>query len=668
MAKIPLGNFGQVIAQPAPSVRVVPGAFDTGGAALQQIGDTGMRVAADAMAEQRQQALALTRAKAANAVLDREISVKTIGAEIGQQVESGELHYDEAPKVLKQRIAELGMPDMTGLDPVTAENFTKGLKRADFQGLGLISGVVAKARTADMRTQADGLLDKLGKQASLPGADPAQINAQADGLDEIGKLAYGAAWAKKKQDWVDGNWEAHLNQQAMTVRDDLAGIKALDQRITSGDYADKLDSNKRNSLVAKLEGYRTSLLQRQEVAAARAERQQERYLKRAEAEFNTFQALADKGTLMAPEYVDRVVQMTAGTPYQQGIKIIAQQAQETGGIASQPVKVQQDMLDQIDAQIARNGRSPALDKRREQISKVLAGSQSDLKENGLRAGLERGVITEMAPLDISSPEAFSASVAKRLSQAETVGQWAGKAVSPLDAREAESVRGMLEALPAKQRSQAVAIIAESVGPRTAGAMAEQLDKQSRPLALAFASSGAKTSTGRLTSELILKGATAIKDGAVMKDDKKVTGWKATISAELDGVFTDERMATAAKDAAYYVAAGIAQEEGGTDVSRAVRLAIGGNVIEHNGKRIPTAGDMDEDEFAKRLRNAAPSDITKQAPDGKVRVGGAEMSAADFVATIPGQELIYAGPGRYAVIVKGRPVTNAAGKPIIIGVR
>ena len=45
-----------------------------------------------------------------------------------------------------------------------------------------------------------------------------------------------------------------------------------------------------------------------------------------------------------------------------------------------------------------------------------------------------------------------------------------------------------------------------------------------------------------------------------------------------------------------------------------------------------------------------------------------MSAADFAASVPGQELIYAGPGRYAVIVKGRPVTNAGGRPIFIEVR
>jgi hypothetical protein len=491
-------------------------------------------------------------------------------------------------------------------------------------------------------------------------------------MDVIGRQAYGAAWDKRKQDWKDNSWDAKLNQQAMGARNDIKSIDALQKQVTEGDYADKLDSNRRNVLVAKLDGYKTSLIQRQEAAAARAERIAERQLKKAEAEFNTFQGLADKGTILSPEYIDRAVAATKGTPYQAGIVALARQAQETGGIAAQPIRNQEATLTQIDTLIAKNGRTPELDKRREQVSRVLEASRRDLNENGLRAGLERGVITDMAPLDTSTPEAFASSISKRLEQADQVGMWAGRAVSPLDATEAASVRNMLDALPPKQKSQAVSTLAQSVGPRAAGAIALQLDKQDKPLALAFATASAKTTEGRFTSELILKGATAIKDGAVMKDDKKVTGWKATIAQQVDGALPDERAASAVKESAYYIAAGIAAEKGGSvggdDIARAVRLAVGGSIIERNGKKLPIPAGMDDSEFENRLKNVPASDIMKQAPEGKVRVGGTEMNVADFTTTVPGQELIYAGPGRYAVIVKGRPVTNAAGKPIIIGVQ
>lgn len=672
MARIPLGNFGNQIAPAAPRVNVPAGAFDNGGSGMARSGAVLMDAAGQMMQEQRQQDLALTRAKAANSVLDREIAVDAVGKQVEQDIADGKIHYSEAKTTFKQRLGEISPPDIAGLDPVTAENLSKGMKRIDFKGESQIDGIVGKAVTADFRTQTDSLLDKLGKKAGLPGADLALIKAQADAADEIGTRAYGAAWGKKKQDWIDGAWDAQLNQQAMGVRDNLQGITALQKRITEGDYAENLDSSRRNALVAKLDMYKTSLIQRQEAAASRAQREQERVLKRAEAEFNTFQTLADKGTILSPEYIDRAIKMTAGTPYQQGIQAISKQAQETGGLASQPIKAQENMLTQIDTLIAKNGRTPELDKRREQVQKVLQASRSDLKENGIGAGLERGVIREKVPIDISSPEAFANSASSRLIQAETVSQWAGKAVSLLDSTEADTMRNMLEALPPKQKSQDIATIASAVGPKMAAAMSEQIGDRDKPLSLAFAHSSAKTSYGRYTSELILKGATAIKDGAVMKDDKKVTGWKATIATELDGVFPDERLSSSAKESAYYIAAGIAQEKGGSvstsDIKRAVQMTIGGSIIERNGKKLPTPGEMTESEFDSRLRNVPASDIAKQAPDGNVMVGGVAMPVSEFIASVPGQELMFAGNGRYAVIVRGRPVINSANKPIIIEVK
>lgn len=671
MPRIPTGNFGNVIAQPAPRVQV-PSAANNAGAVVANAADNAMRTMGGMIEEENRQQQALDRAKSANALLDREMQVETIHSEISQQINDGTLPYTDAKNVYSQRIQELGAPKVEGLDPVTAENLTKGFKRAEFKGEKDIDGLVSKAKVADFRAQTDGILDKLGKKAGLPGTDMAAVTAQIDAMDEIGRQAYGAAWDKRKQDWKDNTWDAQLNQQAMATRDNLQGINALQKRITEGDYADKLDSNRRNTLVAKLDAYKTSLIQRNEAAAARAARQQELALKKAEAEFNTFQGMADKGTILSPEYIDRAVAATKGTPYQAGIVALAKQSQETGGIASQPIRNQQALLTQVDTLIAQRGRSPELDKRREQIAKVLNASQADLKENGLRAGLERGVITDMAPLDVSSPESMAGSFAKRLQQADHVSAWAGKAVSPLDASEADQVRGIMEALPPKQRSAAVATIAQAVGPRYAGAIAEQLNSKDKALSLAFASAGDKTTAGRFTSELILKGAQAIKDGTAMKDDKKVTGWKATIAQQIDGALPDDRAATAVKESAYFIAAGIAAENGGSvstdDIARSVRLAVGGSIIERNGKKLPIPAQMSADDFESRIKAVSPADIIKQAPEGKVRVAGAEMPAAEFATSIPGQELIYAGPGRYAVVVRGRPVTNAGGRPIILEVR
>lgn len=679
--RIPLNeNAGNAIARPAPQVQAVPQAFGDGGQALAKAGDMLGQVADDMQAERERIAkekqaekAALDRATAANAALDHELAVKTIGQEIDAGLADGSIRHDKAADEYQKRVGKVPKPDTTGYDPVTAMNLERNIKRADFASQSALKSSIDKAVKTDLKVQAEGVLDKLGKQASLPGADPNMLAEQINSMDEIGLRAYGAAWAKRKQDWIDNNWDAHLNQQAMSVRDDMAGIKALQKEVTSGQYSDKLDSNRRNTLVAKLEAYQTSLIQRQEAAAARAERENERRLKQAEAEFNTFQALADRGTIIDPAYIDRAAKLTAGTPYQKGIIQLAKQARETGGIAAQPLAAQQATLDAIDMQIAQQGSTPELVKRREQVKKVLDGSQADLKENGLRAGLERGVIADMAPIDVSNPQGFAATIGNRIAQADHVSMWSGKSVSPLDAREADQLRAMLGSLPAKTRAQAVATIAESVGPRYAGAIAQQLDGQDKALALAFASSGSKTTSGRYTSEFILKGSQAIKDGAILKDDKKVTGWKARIAKAVDGAFPDQRAADAVKEAAYLIAAGIAQENGGSvsgdEIERSVRLAVGGDIIERsNGQRLPIPAQMKAGTFEDKLRSIPADSIARQAPGGKVRVGGAEMDASEFAKSIPGQELVYAGYGKYAVIVRGRPVVNSEGKRILIEVK
>jgi hypothetical protein len=301
-------------------------------------------------------------------------------------------------------------------------------------------------------------------------------------------------------------------------------------------------------------------------------------------------------------------------------------------------------------------------------------------------------------------------------------------------------------------------------------MAQQLDGQDKALGLAFASSGSKTTAGRYTSELILKGASAIKDKLNIKDSFGFSrnDLQAEISKKVDGAFPDERASGAVKEAAYFIAAGIAQENGGSasssDIKRAVRIAVGGDIIEHNGKKLPIPAGMDDGEFKDKLRNISPAEIMKQtgstgdkrakgmsepgnidlgkrpsvknkdgsistvrsinvgingaevliptvSDDGQilsddesvqsylktgkhlgkfdtpenavayakslhklqessylVRAGGVEMSVEEFAKSIPGQELIYAGPGRYAVIVRGRPVTNSQGRPVYIRVK
>lgn len=683
--RIPTGQFGNAIAPAAQSRSSGPGPLVGDGlvSAGHAISLEARRMEAEEEQQRKEEeakrkeanriAANLAMAQAKNALGDMHDEIET-GLNDGSMDKAGvvKLHAERSQKLMEDTLKGVAPDYQDQVRAFMTDDFGRAARS--------VRKMVTVRDQQDIRAGITGYLEEM-QRYGMRGEDARQeaMRNVEDFIRTAGPQAGLQAGdiAKTVQGFKEGmafSWLDRAISQNATNGKALAQI----QKDIAADKFPELDPTRRTALENKIMARQQHLDLQAERAANRAERAQERLLKKAEAEFNIFQSMADKGTALAPEYVDRVLKMTEGTPYQAGVMAMMQQSKEAGGIAAQPIAVQRATLEQLDAKIAKEGRSPALDKRREQMQKVLNGSESDLKANGIRAGLERGVIKEIAPLDMSNPQAFSAGLAARLTQAEAVSQWANRTISPLDAGESDKLADMLAAMQPKERSQMIAGVAGAVGPRTAGAIADQIDKKDRALSLAFAMAGSQTSQNRYTSELILKGATAIKDGAVMKDDKKVTGWKATIANDLAGVFPDAKLEAAAKDAAYFIAAGFASEDGGSLSGRrldnAVRLAVGGGIIEHNGKRIPVPaemGDSDSDRasnFRKRLTSIPASDIERQTKDGLVRAGGAEIQASAFARKIAGQELLPAGYGRYAVLVNGRPATTTGGTPIIVTVR
>lgn len=684
MAQIPIGNFGQRIAdvpqrvsipRDQPFTEAQAGINRTlGGIATdmqrQQLEE---RAKEDREAEQaRRAAIHAQTIEAMNRGGD---SLADLHDEITNGVRDGTVPKTDAERTFNERAGKL--LEGVGTD-LPQEN--RVVLLAELRGtVGKLSNGVRKAVTArdqqDVGSSIDGTLESLQR---LYRADPAKATRDAVGMiDTMGPAAglNPEQIQKKKQTWLENTQFTAGYELVSAGRDNRAQLDAAEKAIASG--LPNLDPQKRAVLMDRISTYRLALDQRAEVAAQRAAREEERRLKKAEAEFTVFQTMADKGTVLDPNYIDRAITATAGTPYSAGIKALAQQAKETGGLAAQPLATQQRALDEVSAQIAQRGRSPELDKRKDQIEKVLRGSQQDLDRDGLRAGLERGVITELVPLDQSKgmPGVIQ-QLQARVPLAQRVSVWAGRQVSPMTDDEAAQFKHQLDALPVKERSGMVAALAQAVGPQVAQGLAAQLDKKDKGLALAFAFSGAQTTAGRYTSELVLRGQQAKADGTSTKGEKqpdvKAAQWSARIAAQLDGLFPAQTLTDQTREAALLIAHGLASESGGRlrdrDLERAVGFAVGGSIVEHNGRNIPLPAGIDQDMLDKRLGSVSADEITKQAPEGLVRAGGVPMPVAEFVKTLPGQQLMYAAPGKFAVIVGGRPVLNGQGRPILIGVQ
>lgn len=554
------------------------------------------------------------------------------------------------------------------------------IARREMEGMALKLGNSVR-RVVEKRNQSDiaaGIDQTLEYQARQYGVDPAKATQQMQAtLEQLGPFAglSPEQIQRKAQAWKEGTQYTQAYAAISAGRNDRKALDAAEKLVA--DMPD-LDPQKRATLLDRAQAYRLHQDQQAEVAAQRRQREADAHLKRAEAAFNVYQTMADKGTLLDPAYTDQVLQQTAGTAYQQGVVALSRQAVETGGLAAQPIAVQQRELDQLNADIAKQGLTPALSKRRDQANKVLTGSQQDLEKDGLRAGLERGVIQDIAPIDFSRGlPGVVQQLQARIPQAQRVSAWAGRPVSVLTSDEVESMSNMMGSLAPKDKATMTAAIAQVIGPQSAQALSKQMAPKDNALSLAFGYAGAQTTQGRFVSELILRGQQAIKDGtstkAAKQPDLQASRWKADLAADLADVYPSQQQANQVLEAAVLMTHATAAEQGGAlsnaDRERMVRMAVGGAVVELNGRKVPTPFEADgaESKLNRRLNSVTAQELAPQVPGGHVLAAGVPMPVDDFVKTLPGQQLVYAGPNRYAVLVGGRPVKNAAGRNILIEV-
>lgn len=676
MARIPMGDFGQRL----PEVRGTPTAsaaqLDGGlSEATQRLGNTAMniggqmiadkqreaeKVAAEAEREREKQAARAERVTHLTSHAKIQTGLADLHDEINSGLTAGTMGKDEARKQWSERSTKVVGEQVATLPPDLGP-----LVSAEMMGLtGRLNNSLEDSIRKRDQSEADaGLMTYREQMQRFASSDMATATAQWEKVAR--ESGAQAGWsperiAKEVQTFRETVSYTKGYEVVSAARNNRQALDAAEKAI--GQLPD-LDPQKRATLMDRASAYKFALDQKAELAAQRQARQAEAGMRKAEAAFQTFQSLADKGTVLDPAYIDQVVAQTAGTPYQAGVKAMAQQAVETGGLASQPIAAQQAALDAINQKIAADGRSPALDRRKEQLEKVVAGSKGDLeKAGGLRAAVERGVLDKIAPLDIRSIEGITQGLAARVEQADTVSKgWAGSTVSPLLPEEAEQLAGTLNNLAPAARSTFIATLSKAVPPKQMAALAKQIDGKDRALALSMALGSSGTTAGRFTSELVIKGAQAIKDKGVKPDNSAVTGTRARAAEYLGDSLTGKAREDVL-DTAYYIYAGM-EAEGSGDINRAVRMAVGGDIIDRNGRKLPIPAGVNEDTFETSMATSARRAIGT----GQVFVSGKAMEADAFLKALPSAELQPVGNGRYVVRAGSGLVTTDGKKPLVLGV-
>jgi len=687
MAQIPGSQgLGEVVARPVRlnETQVPRAAFgseiaanvaETGAAMVRDEQQQVREWAAEKNRELAQQLAARKAADRAQALTELQFAgddLAALGDEFANGIKTGQIDKTKAGEEWVTQARERAAAALEKVPADHRPDVQRDLDHRVRRGQMLVGKAVTQRDQQDVRSGIDQNMEAASRMymTDPKGAD-ALMNGVLDALGPHSGLAPDQV-QKLRQTYLENSRYTAGYEAVSRARDNRKALDAADKFI---DGLTELDPQKRVQLLDRSAAYKLHLDQKAEVAAARAQRQAEATLKKAEATFTAASALAEKGTLNA-DYADKVISQLGGTPYADAFRQMVETQRETGPLAAQPLAQLRATVQALDSKIAKEGLTPQLEKMRGRYQHVLTAAEGDYAKDPLPAALERGVIDELVPLDLGNVQTLAASVVGRVAQAEQVQAVTGKPVSPLTGAEADKVGEMLAILPPAERSKAVAALAQQTGPKVASALAAQIDKKDRALGLAFALAGSATTNGRMTSELVLKGAQAKKDGTSTKGEKlpdvKAGQWRARATADLDGVFANQQTTEQIRDAAELIMHGIAAEQGGRltekDMDRAVGLALGGTLVEHNGRKVPLPAGVDEDGLNKRLRAVSREELIKQAPTGMVRAGGQEIFLEDFSKSLPAQQLIPVSPGRYGVLVGGRPVTNQAGKPIVIGVQ
>lgn len=585
--------------------------------------------------------------------------------QVGNELSDGRLPKTEAVKAWRERTAELVQKHIADVPETQRE-----IVRADLQGLvqrfdSRVGEAVRLRDQHDTRADLGATLESLQRSASV---DYGKARASAiAALDTLGPAAGMPAdqIQKAKQTWLEGAAYTRAFTAVNMAKNDNAALSAAAKAISGN--AD-LDPQKQAALLNQVENYKANNEARALREAQRAEIVAQRRDREAQQAYSVLSGWALAGKAANPEAAAGLISKLSGTPYAAAYKELAAEIPARAVAAMLPLDQQQAQLDALIAQRTAKGTSEALEteiKRREQ---VLSDARKDYKEDPLRAAAQRGILDAVAPLDMSSMDGIARSLVGRVDQAQMVATRTRSAVSPFLPEEAARFGDMLAGLPVADRGRGIAALSGLMPPGMMQAIARQVDGRNRALSLEIALGASKTTSGQYASTWVARGAQAIKDKAVKEDSEAMTGLRAQLAQQI-GDALPGRAREDVIDAARFMFMGQQAAGLSPSIPGVIGLALGGSLIEHNGKRVPVPAGMDESSLRQKLRTYPHKALQKQVPDAVVYMpGGRPMGVPEFLAGLPDAQLEAVGTGRYMVRAGTGLAMDSNRNPIVIEVQ
>lgn len=609
--QIPVNTgFGQALPQQAPQVNIPAGAFDVS-SGVQNIAQAGMGIATDMFQKNTE----LARAKAANAMLDHEINVKTVTDDIHAKVQSGEIPYTEAKQAYSDAVSKIEIPKIEGVDPATAENLQRGVKRLNFGGQVTIDHSVLAAQRADFKGQWGQVLDKLGKLGGMPNADIEKINAQAEAFTPLAHQAglNQADVSKQLQDFKDQNWTNHATQSAMQNRDNLDGLKDLSRQLTDADgfYANKLDTNKRNAILSGVTTHIIRLENKANTLADKVDALAEKTTDKLEADVMT-------GIPVSENRIAVDFSTVKGTSNEKRFQGVLDLAKSVQSIMAKPPVEQQSIIDGMRAELSSKGADyPAREKKlldtltaaHDSFVKTL--QEEPLQAVALRTGQEFQPLT---PQTIQDPRQIPAIMKDREAFVAAAKKQCGPDVKPrlLFNAEADMVKKALEPMTPTDQRALLGMFKQTMSGEAFRATMDQIGADPvMKLAGTSESYGYKTTEGRPVAQLLLEGRKLLQDKTTLMPKEKSSGGDAIAPAFNkyvgDALPRGEKSNEIAYAGVHAIYAVLAKDEGKNDgildtgiLERAIRFVTGG-IVDYNGSKVIPPYGMEADKFTDKAR-------------------------------------------------------------------
>lgn len=540
----------------------------------------------------------------------------------------------------------------------------------------LLSHQATETNTFNDQTEND-TIDLARRQMFQNPLDPSATQASEAQINwAIDQKAQRLGWSPEVKEQAKTRYMEKVYEDAAGVlveRDPVGSLQAMNKRLGIGEEAGDTGIAAFDKIPAdKLIEHRRRAFTYVKQEAISNQAAMDKRLKDAEKETKDLLEFTLTGQMVSSGYGQQVLFKVAGTPFEEQAKQLITASYAGALHGSLPLPAQDQELRKVDAAFATSGSTPEALKVAGHMRTITENQKQAYKENPWAAGTRFGRLPDVQEMQITDASKVPQLVADRVPLMSGVEGYAGQAVSPLQPNEAKAFADRLNSLPPADRAEVLGQTGALLSAPRAAALADQLDKHDKPLALALKMGLDRTTAGRAASTYVLEGSQALADKTVKKDESALSGWRADIATLVRGTLGDDKAEQDVIDAAYYVRAAMDKDgvapAGYKPMSASAESAIAmviGQPVTRGGQKTLLPRGMNESDFDTKLRGYTAAKLSEQSDNGYLYVRGQPVKVDVLANRIPDAALRRDGQGRYVPSINNAPVTlDPAGQMLL----